>query len=289
MRYSLTNPDYARSQYRQYNLRMQMRMRNKCGEMSSQGPSHAAAHEISLCKSTSFSNNSGTFMFRRLSLALHGAVKNRQSIGLRCVSSHSNQKVAHDTAGQRTDKITSKRNPSGKSATNRNVSQSEDAGTPLWTVVFWSVNAFLAAHLIFEYVFTFRPTTGPSMLPTINVDGDWVFIAKYYRRGRGVQIGDVVSYEHPMRRGYRAMKRVVAMPGDFVLRDTPERGEWMVQVPEGHCWVAGDNLEWSRDSRHFGPLPLALIKGRALFKISTSSWLLPKRIAWLDSGLTDID
>lgn len=265
------------------------RMRNNCGEMSSREPSCAAAHEISPCKSASPSNNSRTFMFRRLGLVLHGAAKNRQPTGLRCVSSHSNKKITYDTAEKRTDRIAPKHNPSGKTDTNDNASQSEDAGTPLWTVVFWSVNAFLAAHLIFEYVFTFRPTTGPSMLPTINVDGDWVFIAKYYRRGRGIQIGDVVSYEHPMRRGYRAMKRVVAMPGDFVLRDTPGRGEWMVQVPEGHCWVAGDNLEWSRDSRHFGPLPLALIKGRALFKITTSSWLLPKRVAWLDSGLTDID
>ena len=41
----------------------------------------------------------------------------------------------------------------------------------------------------------------------------------------------------------------------------------MVQVPEGHCWVAGDNLEASRDSRHFGPLPLALVRGKVLARV----------------------
>jgi len=131
------------------------------------------------------------------------------------------------------------------------------------------------------------------MLPTIAVDGDWVLISKYYRRGRGVAVGDIVSYEHPMRRGYRAVKRIVAMPGDFVLRDTPRSdgggGAWLVQVPEGHCWVAGDNLEWSRDSRHFGPLPLALVKGKVLFKISTRSWKLWKNTTVLESTLQDVE
>ena len=42
-------------------------------------------------------------------------------------------------------------------------------------------------------------------------------------------------------------------PGDFAK----------VTVPEHHCFVLGDNRNLSRDSRHFGPIPLATIKGRA--------------------------
>ena len=42
------------------------------------------------------------------------------------------------------------------------------------------------------------------------------------------------------------------------------------QVPQGHCWLVGDNLPASRDSRDFGPVPLGLIRGKAIAK--TRSW-----------------
>ena len=42
------------------------------------------------------------------------------------------------------------------------------------------------------------------------------------------------------------------------------RGDFAkITVPEHHCFVLGDNRNLSRDSRHFGPIPLAIIKGRA--------------------------
>jgi len=36
-----------------------------------------------------------------------------------------------------------------------------------------------------------------------------------------------------------------------------------ITIPKNHCFVLGDNRNDSRDSRHFGPVPLATIKGRA--------------------------
>ncbi len=44
-------------------------------------------------------------------------------------------------------------------------------------------------------------------------------------------------------------------PGDFAK----------ITIPAHHCFVLGDNRNFSRDSRHFGPVPLATIKGRADF------------------------
>ena len=58
-------------------------------------------------------------------------------------------------------------------------------------------------------------------MPTFNSYGDAVLISKYYRRGKGIEVGDVVSFAHPIRPEERAMKRVLGMPGDFVCRDTP--------------------------------------------------------------------
>lgn len=121
------------------------------------------------------------------------------------------------------------------------------------------------------------------MLPTINSYGDSVIISKYYRRGRDLKVGDAVSFAHPVVAGMQSLKRVVGMAGDFVERDTPGSDSgMMVQVPKGHCWVVGDNLSYSRDSRHFGPLPLALIKGKAIVRFVGGAFWNP---VWLDNNL----
>jgi len=80
------------------------------------------------------------------------------------------------------------------------------------------------------------------------------------------------------------LKRVLGLQGDYVLRDTPGTTESMIQVPEGHCWVVGDNLPWSRDSRHFGPMPMALIKGKVIAKVLPWS-----ERRWIEDGLQSVD
>ncbi|MHC4594759.1 MAG: signal peptidase I [Planctomycetota bacterium] len=45
--------------------------------------------------------------------------------------------------------------------------------------------------------------------------------------------------------------------------DKASPGFAKITVPEHHCFVLGDNRNLSHDSRHFGTIPLALIKGRA--------------------------
>ena len=39
------------------------------------------------------------------------------------------------------------------------------------------------------------------------------------------------------------------------------------QVPKGHVWLQGDNFINSTDSRHYGPEPYALLRGRAFLKV----------------------
>ncbi|KAF2151937.1 LexA/Signal peptidase [Myriangium duriaei CBS 260.36] len=154
-----------------------------------------------------------------------------------------------------------------------------------WTKL--ALTAALAGHIFSSYLYSFDTTWGISMLPHIAADGDVVVVSKYYRHGRDVQVGDLVSFRHPIDAESQALKRVMGLEGDFVLRDSPHRGRGeMIQVPAGHCYVVGDNLDHSRDSRMWGPLPMALIKGKAICKINRDRYFFPWPQA-IGNGLQD--
>ncbi|KAI1080667.1 LexA/Signal peptidase [Whalleya microplaca] len=128
-------------------------------------------------------------------------------------------------------------------------------------------------HLCLTHGLSFGAGWGPSMLPTFLVTQEWLVTDRRCRRGRGVRVGDCVAYEIPVEPGEEGVKRVMGLPGDYVLLNSPgSRNENMIQVPKGHCYIVGDNLPWSRDSRDFGPVPLGLIKGKVIAKISMDSW-----------------
>jgi hypothetical protein len=75
---------------------------------------------------------------------------------------------------------------------------------------------------------------------------------------------------------------VIGLPGDTVCVDpSGERGrveEWC-KVPPGHVWLAGDNTSNSTDSRDYGPVPIAMIRGRVLAKVSSNWFSSSKRQA----------
>ncbi|KAH7385921.1 peptidase S24/S26A/S26B/S26C [Pyrenochaeta sp. MPI-SDFR-AT-0127] len=174
----------------------------------------------------------------------------------------------------------------------------------------WARNALLVGkvalftHVFRSYIGGVGSTTGISMTPTIphSYNGHpWILYSSLHRRGRNIKVGDVITYTNPMFPNESGCKRVIGMPGDFVSVVSSGRGEndveavdiegkWasvkdqVIRVPEGHCWVAGDNLEWSRDSRLFGPLPLGLVKAKVLAVV------LPVREAkWVGSEVDIVD
>ncbi|MEU4568399.1 S26 family signal peptidase [Micromonospora sp. NPDC023956] len=128
--------------------------------------------------------------------------------------------------------------------------------------------------------------SGLSMAPTLG-HGDLVLVRR--RRGRVPRRGQVILIEvpEPCRPGERperpahtwVVKRVVALPGDPAPRFLPG---WACdpagRVPAGHVVLLGDNPEVSRDSRHFGPVPLDRVLGVAVRRLN--SW----RPALADTG-----
>jgi hypothetical protein len=104
-----------------------------------------------------------------------------------------------------------------------------------WTVryIIYAIGGALAWHIFCEYFFTLSQAEGISMLPTINATGDWLLLSKRYRKGRGVVVGDIVSFKHPIDEHTRSVKRVIGMPGDIVLRDSPDKSGQMIQVSRG--------------------------------------------------------
>ena len=124
------------------------------------------------------------------------------------------------------------------------------------------------------------------MYPTLPTQLSYSIISRRHKHGKGVQVGNIIVFRSPNFPERQSCKRIIGMPGDYVLRDPDcsstvgggpipasdqdEADEGreepvMVQVPEGHVWVSGDNLPYSRDSRFHGPVPMALIIGKTLY------------------------
>nr|CCA24624.1 PREDICTED: mitochondrial inner membrane protease subunit 1like putative [Albugo laibachii Nc14] len=100
-------------------------------------------------------------------------------------------------------------------------------------------------------------------------NGCLILIDRMPRSFRQYRRGDVVLLGSPCKnRGETMCKRILAIEGDAVKINRVKQPESVqVTVPKGHVWVEGDNSFVSVDSRHFGSVPKALIRGRVLFVI----------------------
>ncbi|KAJ1500419.1 hypothetical protein HMI54_009940 [Coelomomyces lativittatus] len=136
-------------------------------------------------------------------------------------------------------------------------------------------------HVFNSHIAEVTMCIGPSMLPTLNMYGDFVLVNKLAPRFRDFDLGDIVvakSMNHPDR---HICKRILGMPGDTVCLDPSDtsHSNAYVKIPEGHVWLTGDNLSNSTDSRTYGPVPIALLKGKVLARV----WPDPKLFK---SGIT---
>lgn len=118
--------------------------------------------------------------------------------------------------------------------------------------------------------------------------------------GTGIQVGDLIAARSPRDPTRDVCKRVMGLPGDTVLLDPrvdppfQHDQQWTkgntrslsasvdtlqepvyITVPKGHVWLVGDNLGNSLDSRHYGPIPLGLVKGKVVARIFPSFTWLP--------------
>jgi signal peptidase I len=123
---------------------------------------------------------------------------------------------------------------------------------------------------------------GRSMLPTLQ-PGEYLLACKSACLDRPPRRGEIVTFRTPGDERSLAIKRVIGLPGDWVqmwgtqvfvnggrlnepyARAVRIRGYAPAYVPPGSIYVLGDNRDDSEDSRVWGPVPLASVRGMALF------------------------
>jgi signal peptidase I len=132
----------------------------------------------------------------------------------------------------------------------------------------------LASTLLFQL----SVVRGASMSPGIH-DGDRILIDPVRYWLGDVARGDIVVLRYPLDPRFDYIKRVIGLPGDeirisrgrvrvngrvldepYVVPD-PET-ELSTRVSDGSYFVLGDNRPHSSDSREFGEVPHALLRGR---------------------------
>jgi len=102
------------------------------------------------------------------------------------------------------------------------------------------------------------------MLPTMAETGERVIENRLISPDK-LRRGDLVTYISPIDPTRIVCKRLIGLPGDIICVDptgTYAPSTEHVVIPKGHVWLAGDNADYSRDSRLYGPVSMALIKGK---------------------------
>jgi len=133
---------------------------------------------------------------------------------------------------------------------------------------------------VFELIGSVHLVNGSSMQPVLNPgpERDFVFVKRWDAKRFEFQRGEIVCLTSPRNPKQVLIKRIIGLEGDIVR--TINYRESFVRIPQGHCWVEGENHKVSLDSNRYGPVPIGLIIGKA----SHIVWPL-KRWSQLDTDL----
>jgi len=106
-----------------------------------------------------------------------------------------------------------------------------------------------------------KPVRNPSLLPCYfeSLSSLDKFIVPFDK----IKRGDLVVAKHPCGVG-NIIKRVTGVEGDRIPLEYRQVHRF---VPEGQVWVEGDNSTGSKDSRHYGPVPLGLVQGKVVGRL----------------------
>mmetsp|Transcript_29635 Transcript_29635/g.49804 ORF Transcript_29635/g.49804 Transcript_29635/m.49804 type:complete len:183 (+) Transcript_29635:310-858(+) len=127
-------------------------------------------------------------------------------------------------------------------------------------------------HCVHNYFIQITVCQGPSMLPTLNTTGDIVLTECISAYLQNIKSGDVVVATSPANPRSVVCKRVLAQEGEQVrVQSNIALGSMAddkkVDIPAGHVWLQGDNTRNSNDSRHYGPVPVALLQSKVICRI----------------------
>lgn len=150
--------------------------------------------------------------------------------------------------------------------------------------------ALLIVFTVKLLLFDILSIDGISMEPTLH-DRERVFVNIIgYKIGKPDRY-DIVIFNPSIEKSSYFIKRVIGLPGDIVkisggkvYVNNEELDEnylfpdsytkagldpLVVDIPEGHVFVLGDNRDNSEDSRdpRLGPIPIKSIKGHAVFRV----------------------